>query len=346
MVSNITQGINSKIGRNLHNTKNHPIEIIKRRIYDYFGGHFKKFDDLSPIVPIEDNFDSLLIAKDHPARSQSDTYYKDENHVLRTQTSAHQTPLLKAGERQFLVTGDVYRKDDIDATHYPVFHQMEGLEVMGLNITKEEAETALKHKLSGLIEYLFPGQEYRFNPDYFPFTEPSYEVEVMFNGKWMEVLGCGVVQPKIMENCGLAGQQAWAFGLGLERLAMAFFKIPDIRYFWSTDERFSNQFTSGEIIEFKPYSDYPAITRDISFWIPADFAHNNFCEIVRETGGDLVESVTIKEEFTHPKTSRQSRLYQIVYRSNDRTLTSDEINDMQGTINSVAISKMQIEIRG
>ncbi len=127
MISNITQGISSKIGRNLHNTKNHPIEIIKRKIYDFFGNHFKKFDDLSPIVNIEDNFDNLLIAKDHPARSLSDTYYKDENHVLRTQTSAHQTPLLKSGERQFLVTGDVYRKDDIDATHYPVFHQMEGL---------------------------------------------------------------------------------------------------------------------------------------------------------------------------------------------------------------------------
>lgn len=345
MVSNITQGINSKLGRNLHNQNNHPIEIIKRKIYDFFGNHFKKFDDLSPIVHIEDNFDSLLIPKDHPARSLSDTYYKDENHVLRTQTSAHQTPLLKAGERQFLVTGDVYRKDDIDATHYPVFHQMEGVEVMGANVTKEEAEEALKRKLSGLIEYLFPGCEYRFNNDYFPFTEPSYEVEVMFNGKWMEVLGCGVVQPKILENCGLAGQQAWAFGLGLERLAMVLFKIPDIRYFWSLDERFIKQFASGEIIHFKPYSDYPAIVRDLSFWINPDFAHNNFCEIVRETGGDLVESVTIEEEFTHPKTGRQSRLYRITYRSNDKTLTHDEINVIQDTINSVTVSKLQIEIR-
>lgn len=345
MISNITQGISSKIGRNLHNTKNHPIEIIKQKIYGFFGDSYSKFDDLSPIVHVSDNFDSLLLPPDHPARSLSDTYYKDDEHVLRTQTSAHQTPLLKSGEKRFLVTGDVYRKDDIDATHYPVFHQMEGVFVMGENVERTAAEEALKGTLSKLIEHLFPGCEYRFNPDYFPFTEPSYEVEVMFNGKWMEVLGCGVVHKQIMENCGLGGQQAWAFGLGLERLAMVLFKIPDIRYFWSTDERFISQFISGDIVEFKPYSDYPAITRDISFWINETFNHNNFCEIVRETGGDLVENVSIAESFTHPKTQRTSKLYRIVYRSNDRTLTNEEINEMQSTINSIAISKLQIEIR-
>jgi phenylalanyl-tRNA synthetase alpha chain len=342
MVSNITPGISSKLGKNLHNQKNHPLEIIKRKIYNYFGDKFNKFDDLSPIVKVEENFDKLLIPKDHPARSVSDTYYKDENHVLRTHTSAHQNDLLIAGNNKFLVTGDVYRKDDIDASHYPVFHQMEGVSVME---DGQNAEEELKKVLSGLIDVLFPGCEYRFNEDYFPFTHPSFEVEVMFQGRWLEVLGCGIVQPKIMENCGLSGKTAWAFGLGLERLAMILFKIPDIRYFWSDDERFKNQFVTDEIIEFKPYSSYPPITRDIAFWVPEGFSQNNFSEIVRETGGDLVENVSVVDEFTHPKTNRSSKCYRIVYRSNERTLTNEEVNEIDETIKNASIEKLSIEIR-
>lgn len=342
MESNITPGISSKLGRNLHNQKNHPLEIIKQKIYGYFGEEFKKFDELSPIVKVEENFDKLLIPKDHPARSVSDTYYKDENHVLRTHTSAHQNDLLTAGHKKFLATGDVYRKDDIDASHYPVFHQMEGVCVMEDN---QNAEESLKNVLSGLIDVLFPGCEYRFKEDFFPFTSPSFEVEVMFQGKWLEVLGCGIVQPKIMENCGLSGKTAWAFGLGLERLAMILFKIPDIRYFWSDDERFKNQFTSDAIIEFKPYSNFPPINRDIAFWIPDGFSQNNFSEIVRETGGDLVENVSEVDAFTHPKTGRSSKCYRIIYRSNERTLTNEEVNELDEKIKTISVEKLQIEIR-
>lgn len=342
MESNITPGISSKMGKNLHNTKNHPLEIIKRKIYDYFGNQFNKFDNLSPVVKIEENFDKLLIPKDHPARSLSDTYYKDENHVLRTHTSAHQNELLISGNRKFLVTGDVYRKDDIDASHYPVFHQMEGVCVVE---DGQNAQEELKNVLSGLIDVLFPGCEYRFKEDYFPFTHPSFEVEVMFQEKWLEVLGCGIVQPKIMENCGLSDKTAWAFGLGLERLAMILFKIPDIRYFWTDDERFKNQFTTDDIIEFKPYSSFPPITRDIAFWTPEGFSQNNFSEIVRETGGDIVENVSIVDEFTHPKTGRSSKCYRIVYRSNERTLTNEEVNEIDETIKNISIEKLCIEIR-
>jgi len=342
MVSNITPGIDSKLGKNLHNQKNHPIEIIKRKIHDYFGEKFTKFDTLSPIVKVEENFDKLLIPKDHPARSVSDTYYKDENNVLRTHTSAHQNEILLSGCKNFLVTGDVYRKDDIDASHYPVFHQMEGVSVMEEG---QNAEEELKNALSGLIDVLFPGCEYRIKEDYFPFTHPSFEVEVMFQDKWLEVLGCGIVQKKIMENCGLGDKTAWAFGLGLERLAMILFKIPDIRYFWSDDERFKNQFVTGEIIEFKPYSSYPPMTRDIAFWTDDTFAHNNFCEIVRETGGDLVENVSLVDEFVHPKTGRASKCYRIIYRSNDKTLTSEEINEIQESVKNITIDKLNVEIR-
>ena len=342
MRSNITPGISSKLGKNLHNRKNHPIEIIKRKIYGFFGEDFKKFDDLNPIVNIEDNFDKLLIPKDHPARSMSDTYYHDVDKVLRTHTSAHQNDILTAGHRKFLVTGDVYRKDDIDASHYPVFHQMEGVAVME---DGQNAELELKKVLSGLIDTLFPGCEYRFSNDYFPFTDPSFEVEVMFQGKWLEVLGCGIVQPKIMENCGLAGKTAWAFGLGLERLAMILFEIPDIRYFWSEDDRFIKQFESGEMIKFKPYSSYPPIARDIAFWADVNFAHNNFCEIVRETGGDIVENVSIVDEYVHPKTGKSSKCYRMIYRSNDRTLTNEEVNEIQDSVKSISVERLKVEIR-
>lgn len=340
--SNITPGIQSKIGKELHNQKNHPIEIIKKIIHGYFGEGFTKFDNMNPIVHIEENFDKLLIPKDHPARKTSDTYYKDETHVLRTHTSAHQNELLNAGHTKFLVTGDVYRKDDIDASHYPIFHQMEGVCVLK---NEQDAVEELKNVLSGLIDVLFPGCEYRLTEDYFPFTSPSFEIEVMFNDKWLEVLGCGIVQDEIMKNCNLEGKKAWAFGLGLERLAMILFKIPDIRYFWTDDKRFHSQFESGEIIEFKPYSSYPPVTRDIAFWTSDKFNHNNLCEIVREIGGDLVENVSEIDSFTNPKSGKTSKCYRIIYRSNDRTLTNEAVNDLQETIRTTIVDDLEVELR-
>ena len=341
--SNISPGIKSKMGKNLHNKENHPIEIIKRKIYEIFANKdFKTFDDFQPIVKVEENFDKLLIDKDHPARAKSDTYYVDDSLVLRTHTSAHQNELLTAGHTKFLVTGDVYRKDDIDSTHYPIFHQMEGVCVLN---DDQDPKEELISIISEIVETLFPGCKFRINDDFFPFTTPSFEIEVDFNGAWIEVLGCGVVHPTIMKNCGLEGKKAWAFGLGLERLAMILFKITDIRYFWTEDERFSSQFKNDDIIEFKPYSNYPPVSRDVAFWTSDNFTHNGFCEIVREKGGDLIENVSVIDEFTNPKTNKSSKCYRIIYRSNDRTLTGDEINSIQDGILENVISEFEVEIR-
>jgi phenylalanyl-tRNA synthetase alpha chain len=342
MKSNITPSIQEKIGRNLHNLKNHPIEIIKRKIYDYFGESFSKFDNLEPKVNVSENFDKLLIPSDHPARAASDTYYFDENNVLRTHTSAHQNELLNNGYKSFLVTGDVYRKDEIDSCHYPVFHQMEGVHVFE---NGEDAQKEFLKVLDGLVNHLFPGCEYRINEDYFPFTNPSLEVEVKFNGKWLEILGGGMVRQEILNNCGIQDREAWAFGLGLERLAMILFKIPDIRYFWTNDERFIKQFSSGEIIEFKEYSKYPSCHKDIAFWLNEDYNYNNFCEIVREQGGDIIEEILKIDEFTHPKTNRTSHCYRIVYRSNDRSLTNEEVDSIQNKIREDLQNIMSLEIR-
>jgi phenylalanyl-tRNA synthetase alpha chain len=255
-MNNIPLSITNKIGKNLYQIPNHPICIIKNKIYDYFRSSREIIEDISPYVDVQSNFDDLLIPKDHPSRSKSDTFYSDDNTVLRTHTSAHQTKFMRDGKKNFLVTGDVYRKDEIDAFHYPVFHQMEGVSILNNEIDPVEVCDVIKRDLGGLIEFLFPNCEYKFVDTYFPFTEPSCEIEVLLNGKWVEVLGAGVIRKQIMESCGLGHVSGWAFGLGLERLAMIFFEVPDIRYFWTDDERFKNQFQSGQITKFKEYSKY------------------------------------------------------------------------------------------
>jgi phenylalanyl-tRNA synthetase alpha chain len=352
--SNITNSILAKIGMNLHMKKNHPIEIIKTKIYDFFGDEYEKFDNFSPIVSIEDNFDKLLIPLNHPARSKSDTYYMDEKTVLRTHTSAHQNSLLTKGHEKFLVTGDVYRKDEIDRNHYPIFHQLEGVCITepGQNVQEK-----LKAVLVKLIQYLFPNCTYRFNNDYFPFTDPSYEIEIEFNGKWLEVLGCGVVQPKILENCGLGGKKAWAFGLGLERLAMVLFEIPDIRYFWTSDIEFTNQFASGQIVKFKPYSTLASLTKDISFWISNNslvdniwINENDFFELCREVGGDMIEKVDFFDKFYHSKKQQQSRAYHIIYSCPDTSLKNPSefnlmVNNLHKTIASTIEKNLFVIVR-
>ena len=341
-MNNITQNIKSKIGKNLHNKKYHPIQIIKQKIYDYFGETFIKFDDLNPIVSIVDNFDKLLISDTHPSRKETDTYYVSNTEVLRTHTSAHQNILLSNGHKKFLVTGDVYRKDTIDSTHYPIFHQMEGVKICDNGI---DCIDDLKTTIVGLIQYLFPNCEYVLRTDYFPFTDPSFEVDVLYNGEQLEVLGCGKIHQNILNNCGLGDRQGQAFGLGLERLAMILFKIKDIRYFQTDDNRFHNQFTSNEIIEFTEYSKHPPCLKDISFQINDSFNENDFCEIVRENSNDLVESIKLIDEFIHPKTNKISKCYTITYRSNDRSLTNDEINNIQHTIRLLVETKLNVTLR-
>ncbi|KAL3157791.1 hypothetical protein ABBQ32_012215 [Trebouxia sp. C0010 RCD-2024] len=357
--NNVTDNIFQKIGVNLHQQPNHPICIIKEAIIDYFEtnypGRFKSFDDLYPIVSTKANFDDVLTPVDHVSRNPNDTYYVDKDTVLRCHTSAHQAELLRKGETSFLLTGDVYRRDSIDASHYPVFHQMEGLYVLsdeeiaasGKSGT-ELAAQELQHVLSGLTKHLFGEVEMKFVDAYFPFTEPSYELEIFFQGEWLEVLGCGVTQRQILEEAGHAGKTAWAFGLGLERLAMVLFDIPDIRLFWSNDKRFTKQFKQGQMrSKFKPYSKYPPCYKDVSFWLPTDdsFTENNLCEQVRNIAGDLVEEVKLIDSFTHPKKQRTSHCYRIAYRSMERSLTDEEINALQEQTRTVLANEMKVELR-
>eukprot|EP00891_Asterochloris_glomerata_P008175 jgi/Astpho2/8175/fgenesh1_pm.00120_%23_39_t len=358
--NNVTDNIFQKIGADLHRRPGHPICIIKDAIIKYFEENssvsFKNFDHLYPIVSAKANFDDVLVPVDHVSRSPNDTYYVDAETVLRCHTSAHQAELLRKGETHFLVTGDVYRRDSIDASHYPVFHQMEGVrvfsdeEVQASGMTgKQLADQELRETLQGLAKHLFGDVQMKFVDAYFPFTDPSYELEIFFQGQWLEVLGCGVMQQAILDEAGhTAGRQAWAFGLGLERLAMVLFDIPDIRLFWSNDTRFTKQFKDGSMhTKFKPYSRYPPCYKDVSFWLPEDgsFTENNLCEQVRSIAGDLVEEVKLIDNFTHPKKKRTSHCYRIAYRSMERSLTDDEINDLQTKTRQVLEKQMGVELR-
>jgi phenylalanyl-tRNA synthetase alpha chain len=326
-MTNIPESIKKKIGLNLHNKYGHPIKIIKEHIYKYFDKldiKFDKFENFSPYVDVKYNFDVLRIPKEHPSRKKTDTYYVDDTTVLRTHTSAHQYELLQKGHKNFLVVGDVYRKDEIDARHYPVFHQLEGVFEV-----KKDAVMELKQLLSGLIEYLFPNCEYRFAKDYFPFTEPSFEIEVMYRDKWLEVLGCGVMHREILDSLNIQEEKI-AFGLGIERLCMVFFDIPDIRLLWTDNPKFLDQFKEEKIVKFKPYSNLEPIYKDISFWLPSDQVNivnsintdfnwnniNDFYELARESFGDNIESINLYDKFYNNKKNTYSHTFRLTFTPN------------------------------
>lgn len=193
---------------------------------------------------------------------------------------------------------------------------------------------------------------------YFPFTSPSWELEIWWQGEWLEVLGCGVVLQALLQNANVPSQLGWAFGMGLERIAMLLFGIPDIRLFWSKDARFLEQFSAnGPIKRFVPFSKHPECYKDVSFWVKSvgssaggggstqELHENDVMEIVRKQAGDMAEDVRLVDEFTHPKTRRRSLCYRINYRSLERTLTNEEVNDVHGRVVGSLVEELGVEIR-
>lgn len=407
-------------------TKNHPLALLRDQLEASVGPKYTAIHAASPVVTTELNFEDLGIAADHPGRSPTDTYYVNRNTCLRTHTSAHEVETFRNKHERWLLTADVYRRDEIDASHYPIFHQVEGaaifahedyaiggkveaecqemeaklakanfeiqdhvglLEAGGYQSHHDPREAALavrhlKATLNGLVLDLFADRHafetaqkggsstdplrVRWIPAFFPFTSPSYEVEVWFRGKWLEILGCGVVQQRMLDKAGVPDRLGWAFGLGLERIAMVLYSIPDIRLFWTQDPRFLGQFASTssnevsaaggqakrssgkpKLLTFKPYSKYPPCYKDVSFWLPQGraFHENDLFEIVRDRVGDLVEDVVKIDDFVHPKTKKQSLCYRINYRSMDRSLENDEVNQLHSDVLKKLVDQLSIEIR-
>lgn len=344
MKSNVPSQIKDLMDRRLHLQPNHPLCIVKERIQAVFPD-FVMGDDLPAEVSVADCFDRLLIPQDHPSRSPSDTYYVDDNTVLRTHMTAHTVALASKGHSCFLTCGDVYRRDEIDRTHYPVFHQLDAFCVTS------DAWIDLVKRMHAIAVALFPNVPCRVLHEgknagiYFPFTVRSIEVEVELDGQWIEILGGGVVHPDIMKSIGRTGEEAWAFGIGLERIAMAVWKIPDIRLFWSTDPRFLDQFSQDSTEPFKPFSTHPACYKDLSFWHDQAVHDNDLFEIVRGIAPDIIEQVKLTDTFVHPKTGRTSRCYRMMFRDLHRTLTNVEINEINDIIRDAVASRMNVELR-
>jgi phenylalanyl-tRNA synthetase alpha chain len=153
-------------------------------------------------------------------------------------------------------------------------------------------------------------------------------MEVFFNNTWLEILGCGIVKQSLPNNAGVPSKLGWAFGLGLERIAMILFGIPDIRLFWSQDPRFLDQFREGQVKRFKEFSKHPACYKDISFWLPREgaFHENDLHSLVRDLAGDAVEDVQLVDRFRAKQSGRESVCFRIHYRMVERTMTNEETN--------------------
>lgn len=241
-------------GKKVLSGKKHPLNIVLDEIKDIFFGMGFSIATGPEIETDYYNFEALNLPPDHPARDTQDTFYITENTLLRTQTSPVQIRVMenKKPPIRIISPGRVYRSDEVDATHSPVFHQIEGL-VIDKNITMAD----LKGTLDLFVKKLY-GEDtvIRFRPHHFPFTEPSAEVDVMcFACKgegcklckgegWIEILGAGMVHPKVLTNCGINPEEysGFAFGMGLERIVMRRYNIDDLRLFYENDIRFLDQF--------------------------------------------------------------------------------------------------------
>lgn len=343
----------------LSRTAGSPIHAIVKRILAL--PDFKDFSIItSPeIIPADISFDLFNFPKDHPARKKSDTYFPDDNHVLRTHTTVMwyyhlNNPTVKEKIKKGLPVGalsygKVYRRDEIDRHHMNIFHQMDGWylcqkkeKIIGLEDLKD-----VLVKIANAV-YGKDMEDYRFNKDEFPYTDPSLEMEIKLGGKWIEVLGSGVVRAVVLDNLGVDSKiyNGWAFGFGLERLAILSMNLPDIRLLWSNDERVKKQLHLGQ--NFKEVSKYPPITRDISFIVGSNFVPNDYYDLIRDLGGDLVEEVKLLDTYKDPKkfgAGKISYTYRIVYRSNERTLKASEVDAIQDKIYSQTVKKFKAQLR-
>ena len=221
----------------------HPINQVKDFLMTLLKDLGFNEVDGPEIESEEFNFDMLNIKKSHPARQMHDTFYvQNKSNLLRTHTSPVQIRSMLHSNLPlaYASAGKVYRKDD-DATHLPMFHQVEGI-----YIDCEVNFAQLKDLIHKIIYAIFGEQvQIRFRPSYFPFTEPSAEVDICSeNGKWLEILGCGIVNPIVLDNCNIDSNKysGLAFGLGVERIAMLKYDVKDIRDFYKSNLDFLNQF--------------------------------------------------------------------------------------------------------
>ncbi|GAB67507.1 phenylalanine--tRNA ligase [Plasmodium cynomolgi strain B] len=488
MVLPLPKLIQSNEGRVLYHVTNHPIRTVKKKIENFFK--YESLDNLSSDISVRQNFDELFVPLTHPARNIKDTFYLNENYVnhfstlhndmythlentngiykyylvtkllhhhkvllKRTHMTAHLPDLLRRNYKNVIYTGSVYRRDEIDRFHFPIFHQTDGFLIRPDNF---DVETDLKKNLQQLIRYLFDASDIKMKWEdntSFPFTDPSYELYIQgvssggtgktrddnedggagtLHGdprggepRWVEVLGCGKIKREVIamalhwedirqiiedeiarHDRGLLGElqsieaarseaarseaasseaasseaaaseptaseaaaewiapnvatpkdildklcsaplnnrieaqmnkflktiryQGWAFGIGLERLAMLLYHIHDIRLFWSNDNRFIDQFEENVITTFHPFSNFPPVEKDISFYVTSQFKESLFFQICRDVASENIEQVKKIDSYYNPRNNQTSVCYRITYRSHSQNLTHKAVNELQ-----------------
>lgn len=302
--------------------------------------------EIPEIVPVEINFDLLGHPDDHPARNPGDTYYVDKNNVLRAQTTCMwpyylrdpQTlqKLDKDGYAASICYGKVYRKDEVDRSHYPVFHQIDGLLV-----AKRSFYTATRDDLAmvliSIAKAIFgDAVEWKLEDDSFPFTVDSIQLSIYWNNTLLEIVGAGLVNPDVLQMLNLdpSVYNGWAFGFGLDRLAMIRKNIPDIRLLWSDDQRVLDQLANPDSL-YIPVSRYPATSRDISMILEKSIAINDLLLLIHDTGNSLIEEISVIDNYSNDQkfgADKKSITLRIIYRSHVRTLLTEEINRIQESI--------------
>jgi phenylalanyl-tRNA synthetase alpha chain len=222
----------------------HPVQLVSSRMIRIFGNLGFEVADGPEVEDEWHNFTGLNIPVDHIARDPAENFYLQDDLLMRSQTSTVQIRVMEGTPPplRIIAPGKVFRPDTVDATHSYMFHQLEGL-VVDEGITFGH----LKATLLDFFQQLLPdeGMKLRLRPSFFPFTEPSAEVDLFWRDGWMEMGGCGMVDPNVLESVGIDSERwtGFAFGLGIERIAMASYGIPDIRYFTDNDVRFLQQFS-------------------------------------------------------------------------------------------------------
>ena len=308
------------------------------------------------IVPTNILFDLFNMPPGHAARSKSDTYYVDDNNVLRTHDTVFWYYYLNQPEIKQRIKnkepigamcyGKVYRKDEIDRTHMNVFHQIGGLYLVPddkMKLTPDD----LKKVLSDIAKHAF-GEDinFRFYDHTFPYTDPSFEMEAEIRGKWVEMLGCGMARKSVLESMGLTGYHGWAFGFGIERLAMTSMELPDIRLLWSDDERVKKQLKLNH--KYEDVSKYPPIVRDISFIVDKKVAMNDYFDLIRDVAGNMIEEMKQLDSYENAEKFGEGKIsytFRIVYRSTERTLTNTEVNDLHEKLRSKTESELGATLR-
>jgi len=228
-------------GRGTKRAGLHPITLISQRIESLFQQIGFEIVDGPEVEDEYHNFEALNISEHHPARAMHDTFYFGDGRLLRTHTSSVQIRIMQNDSPpfRFIAPGRVYRCDS-DMTHTPMFHQVEGLIV-----DKQVTFSELKGLLINFLEIFFEKElKVRFRPSYFPFTEPSAEVDIEGKDGWLEILGCGMVHPNVLRNVDIDPEKytGLAFGMGVERLAMLYYGVDDLRLFFDNDLQFLEQF--------------------------------------------------------------------------------------------------------